>query len=182
VAWFVSQKLISRRAPVGEGVVDAVHQWTAGIHAWFLARPAAANALLIVSSAGIDAVGVWMLGAAIFGPTLRPFAGLLVLFVLRQAAQSSTALPAPPGMIWRYTGFPSMLVTYAVANDFFFSGHTAIAVYGGMQLAHLGGPWIWVGCALAAFEAITVLVLRAHYTMDVFTGILAALLVGAWFW
>ena len=34
-----------------------------------------------------------------------------------------------------------------------------------------------MGLAIAVFEALTVLVLRAHYTMDVFTGIVCALWV-----
>jgi hypothetical protein len=79
-------------------------------------------------------------------------------------------------MIWRHPGFPSLLVTYGTATDLFFSGHTAIAVYGAVELARLGGPWIALGIALAVIEATTVLVLRAHYTMDVF----AAIVTGLW--
>ena len=37
-----------------------------------------------------------------------------------------------------------------------------------------------VGMLVATFEATTVIVLRAHYTMDVFTGVVVALLVGAY--
>ena len=33
---------------------------------------------------------------------------------------------------------------------------------------------MYLGIAIAMFEATTVLVLRAHYTMDVFTGAVAA--------
>ena len=55
---------------------------------------------------------------------------------------------------------------------------TAIAVYGAATLAGHWGPWgLALGLAIAFFEAITVLVLRAHYTMDVFTGIVCALWV-----
>src|SRR3989442_6441970 len=43
-------------------------------------------------------------------------------------------------MIWRRPGFPSLLVTYGTAGDLFFSGHTAIAVYGGVELVRLRGP------------------------------------------
>jgi hypothetical protein len=45
----------------------------------------------------------------------------------------------------------------------------------------LAGDWgTWglaIGSLIAFFEATTVLVLRAHYTMDVFTGIICALWV-----
>jgi hypothetical protein len=81
-------------------------------------------------------------------------------------------------MIWRYPGFPSILVTYGTATDLFFSGHTAIAVYGSIELARQGGPVLpALGLAVAVIEAATVLALRAHYTMDVFTAVVAALWV-----
>jgi PAP2 superfamily C-terminal len=81
-------------------------------------------------------------------------------------------------MIWRNPGFPSLLVTYGTSNDLFFSGHTAIAVYGSLELARWGGaPAAAIGVAIVFVEATTVLVLRAHYTMDVFTGAVTALWV-----
>jgi membrane-associated phospholipid phosphatase len=62
-----------------------------------------------------------------------------------------------------------------VADDYFFSGHTAIAAVAALQLVHAAPPWLAaVGVVIAAVEATTVIVLRAHYTMDVFTAILAA--------
>ena len=98
--------------------------------------------------------------------------------IARQICQMLCPLPAPSGMVWRYPGVPAILVTYGTANDLFFSGHTAIAVYGAATLAgHWGTSGLVLGLAIALFEAITVLVLRAHYTMDVFTGIVCALWV-----
>ena len=70
---------------------------------------------------------------------------------------------------------PSALVTYGVTTDFFFSGHTGLAVLGAVELGRVGGRrWLYVGFAIIALEVTTVLVLRAHYTMDVFTGAVAA--------
>ena len=116
-------------------------------------------------------LGIFLLGWSLIGPSLRPGVGLLILFAFRQVAQLTCALAAPPGMIWRRPGVPSLLVTYDVANDFFFSGHTAIAVLGAIELASIApGPVAIAAGLVAVFEAITVLVLRAHYTMDVFTG------------
>ena len=52
---------------------------------------------------------------------------------------------------------------------------------GGLEIGRLRfrGAAI-LGTLVAAFEATTVIVLRAHYTMDVFTGVVVALLVGAY--
>jgi membrane-associated phospholipid phosphatase len=94
--------------------------------------------------------------------------------------QGLCALPTPPNMIWHYPGFPSLFVTYNVGNDYFFSGHTAIGVFGALELARQRRQWL-TGLALAVvlFEIATVLILRAHYTMDVFTGAVAALWIGS---
>ncbi len=174
--WFWTQSLIARRTAPAYGVGDALHTLTAGLNSYFFYSPAAANALLILSSAFIDGLGIFLLLRWLFGPSVRSFLGLVLLLGLRQIMQAICALPAPPNMIWHYPGFPSLLVTYSVGNDFFFSGHTAIAVFGGIELARLGRRWLTVvAVGMVLFEIAAVLILRAHYTMDIFTGILAAL-------
>jgi len=176
--WFWTQSLIGARSASAIGIVDAVHNLTAGLNSYFFQNPVASNALLIVSSALIDALGLFLMGRWFFGGSVRPFLGLFLLMTLRQLLQAICALPAPPNMIWHYPGFPSLLVTYHVANDFFFSGHTAIAVFGAIELSRLGRNWLTsVAVLIVFFEVATVLILRAHYTMDVFTGIVAALWV-----
>ena len=95
---------------------------------------------------------------------------------LRQVVEGLCALPTPNNMVWHHPGFPSLLVTYSVANDYFFSAHTAIAVFAATELARLGRRWLKVlSVVIVVFEGATVLVLRAHYAMDVFTAIIAAL-------
>ena len=180
VIWFCTQSLIGARPVPASGIGDGLPQLTASLNAYFLAHTSGANALLIASSALIDLLALFLLLRWIFGESVRPFLGLFLLMVLRQIVQAVCALPAPPNMIWRYPGFPSLLVTYSVAGDFFFSGHTAIAVYAATEVARLKKNWLTALAVLvAAFEILTVLVLRAHYTMDVFAGLLAALLVAA---
>jgi len=174
--WFWTQSVIGARIAPTNGIGDAVHNWTAGLNSYFSQNLGAANALLIVSSALIDALGLFLLARWLFGETVRPFLGLFLLMALRQVMQAICALPPPPNMIWHYPGFPSLLVTYKVANDFFFSGHTAIAVFGAIELSRLRRTWLTaLAILIACFEVATVLILRAHYTMDVFTGIVAAL-------
>jgi hypothetical protein len=174
--WFWTQSLIGARTPTASGVGDALQNLTAGLNSYFSQQPLAANALLIVSSALIDALGLFLLGSWLFGGSVRPFLGLFLLMALRQVMQAICALPVPPNMIWHYPGFPSLLVTYHVANDFFFSGHTAIAVFGAVELSRFQRNWLTITAGvIVVFEVATVLILRAHYTMDVFTGIVAAL-------
>lgn len=173
-AWFATQSLLASRG-FPEGIGDGLHALLNPITQWLARNESAANLLLIVTSAVIDGLGAYLLVSGVMGPTIRPLLGLFLLFALRQLCQALIALPAPPDFIWRYPGFPSLLVTYETGNDFFFSGHTAIAVYGAMELGHHRRTWLKrAAVAMAAIEIFTVLVLRAHYTMDVFAAILAA--------
>ena len=180
-AWYWTQAVLGKRVPkVAHEVplTDGVHVMTAPIHHRYFTNTAAGNRLLIASSLVIDLLGAYLIGSAVFGASIRPYLGLVMVFALRQICQMLCPLPAPSGMVWRYPGVPAILVTYGTANDLFFSGHTAIAVYGAATLAgHFGTTGLVLGLLIAIFEAATVLVLRAHYTMDVFTGIVCALWV-----
>lgn len=176
VVWFYTQSLIGARPLTVSGIGDGVHRLTAPLNSYLLVHASAANAMLIVSSALIDLLALFLLLRWLFGASVRPFLGLFLLMVMRQIVQAFCALPAPPNMIWHYPGFPSLLVTYSVADDFFFSGHTAIAMFAAIEVARLKKHWLTVlAIFVVLFEILTVLVLRAHYTMDVFAGLVAAL-------
>lgn len=176
IIWFWSQKLIGNRGAPAMAIGDRLHDLTAPINLYLHAHASAANLLLIVSSGIIDLLGIFLLARWIFGASFRPFLGLVIVLGLRQIIQLLVALPAPPNSIWHYPGFPSLLVTYSVSNDYFFSGHTAIAVLAVTEIARLRKHWLTaLGIVVAVFEIATVLVLRAHYTMDVFTGIVTGL-------
>jgi membrane-associated phospholipid phosphatase len=177
VVWFWTQSLIGRKPARKDGIGDAVHELTARWHDYLARNDRAANAALIGSSMFIDVFGLSLIGTAILGRTFAPFLGILILFAMRQFCQGLCTLPPPPGVIWRNPGFPTLLVTYSVGNDFFFSGHTAIAVLGAIEAAHFAPVWLAViAAAIALGEMLMVLVLRAHYTMDVVAGALAAFL------
>lgn len=175
VIWFWTQRLIARNCGGIAGIGDGAHRLTANLHRYFSENEKSADRALIVSSLCIDVLGLSLIAVSIFGPSFAPFIGILIVFSLRQISQLCCTLPPPPGIIWRDPGFPTALVTYDVGNDFFFSGHTALAVLGAIEVCHFG-PW-WLGAVavlIALGEALIVLVLRAHYTMDVITGAFAA--------
>ena len=183
MAWFVTQRMIAARSLADGAIYDHLHVVTARWNDWFNRNPKPANAVLVASSLGVDALTLFVLAYAVLGPSFTPFWGLLALFALRQLSQATVALPAPPGIIWRHPGFPSLFVTYHVGNDFFFSGHTALAVYGAIQLATLQIPLLTaLGIIVATLEAVVVIVLRAHWTVDVLAGCFAALGVGLLVW
>ena len=175
VLWFWTQSLIGKKAAAKDGIGDLIHDLTARWHAHLTAHPHTANAALIVSSLFIDLFGLALIGAAIFGHTFTPFVAVIVAFSMRQICMGLCTLPPPRGYIWRNPGFPTVLVTYDVGNDLFFSGHTALAVLGAIHAAHAGPLWLAIAAGIiAAGEALVVLVLRAHYTLDVVAGAFAA--------
>lgn len=176
VFWFWTQSWIGARALPGSRIDDGLLAATSAINSYLQIHLRIANALLIVSSAFIDLLGIFLLSKWVFGGLLRPFLGLAIVLGLRQMMQALVALPAPANAIWHDPGFPSLLVTYGVSNDYFFSAHTSIAVLGATEFARMGRRWLTaLGVVVVVFEVVTVLVLRAHYTMDVFTGAITAL-------
>ena len=175
--WFATQKIIGAQGlPEGQ-IGDKIHDWMAPLHQKLLKNKTWSRVLLITSSLGIDILGLSVLYLGIFGESFAPIVGLFLILILRQGSQYLTALPAPEGMIWEDPGVPSLFVTYHVANDLFFSGHTALAVYGSLVLASLGClPLTLAAVALGLYEIFAVLALRAHWTMDVYAGAVSAVL------
>jgi membrane-associated phospholipid phosphatase len=175
VIWFWTQKLIGAKAGDNGVIDDGLHRLTARWHRYFAERDKAADRALIISSLFIDIFGIVVIASAVIGPTFAPFIAILIVFSLRQVCQLCCTLPPPPGMIWRHPGFPSILVTYDVSNDLFFSGHTALAVLGAIEIWQIAPAWVGViGITIAIGLALVVIVLRAHYTLDVIAGAFAA--------
>lgn len=175
VMWFWTQNLIARKSNDAPGIGDWVHRLTARWNRYFLVHGRKADQMLIVSSLFIDLIGFGLIAGAVFGPSFAPFVAIIIVFTLRQISQACCTLPPPDGMIWRNPGFPTILVTYGVSNDLFFSGHTALAVLGAIQSYQFGPWWMWSAAILIALgEVLVILILRAHYTMDVLAGALAA--------
>lgn len=175
--WFATQKIIGAQGLPEGDIGDKIHDWMAPVHQKLLKNKGWARVLLITSSLGIDILGLSVLYLGIFGESFAPIVGLFFILILRQGSQYLTALPAPEGMIWEDPGVPSLFVTYHVANDLFFSGHTALAVYGSLVLASLGYfPLTLAAVALGLYEIFAVLALRAHWTMDVYAGAVSAVL------
>ncbi len=175
--WFASQRWIGAKGlPEGE-IGDKIHLWMAPLHQRLRQSKSWTRVLLITSSLGIDLLGLAVLYLGIFGPSFRPIIGLFMILILRQGSQFLTALPAPEGMIWEDPGVPSLFVTYHVTNDLFFSGHTALAVYGSLVLGTWGNPYLTLAAVLLGiYEIFAVLALRAHWTMDVYAGFVSAAL------
>jgi hypothetical protein len=177
--WHFTQKLLAKQhSNANEEIFDLIHQWTDRINLSLYNSPKASRYLLLSSSFIIDICVLFLFTYAFVGPSIEPLIGLILIFTLRQMNQFITMLPLPKRMIWKDPGFPSLFVTYGVSRDMFFSGHTALAAYTFFVLSAQFGAWgFCLGAVVLIFEASTVILLRAHWTMDVFTGIVVAHLV-----
>jgi hypothetical protein len=98
--WFWTQSLIGARALPASGIGDGLHAATAAANLYLQGHARLANILLIMSSAMIDLLGIFLLSKWLFGASARPFVGLVIVLGLRQIMQAIVALPAPPDTIW----------------------------------------------------------------------------------
>ncbi len=76
VAWFKTQALIGSRPFTGT-IGDGVLALLTPVHDYLWTHVGARNALLIASSAVIDALGIFLLLSSIEANTMRPFVGWL---------------------------------------------------------------------------------------------------------
>jgi hypothetical protein len=180
--WYETQSSISEQDEIvrqlnGEHIIDRVHDFIEPIHLFITDNENVSKWLLITSTLLIDIMGLWIVFISITGHSFRPFFSLVTVFTLRQFCQLLVSLPSPPGMIWENPGVPSIFVTYDTGSDFFFSGHTAIATIFAIEMTrHMNyvKPAMILGALLLLFEASIVLVLKAHWFMDVLTAIICA--------
>lgn len=175
-AWLISQHLLENSRGVVTGFTDHTHQLFAGVNAYLNAHPALADVVLAVSSLEVDLAAVSMVAFFFIRRQSRPLLALWLILIMRQLCQASVSIPPPDGMIWRYPGFPTIVVTYSTSTDFFFSGHMALATLLAAELTMQGvsrtqQAMAWV---ITLLQALVILSMRFHYATDVVAGCLAA--------
>ena len=175
-AWLVTQHLLEKTRGTVHGFTDHTHELLAGINVFLNAHPTLANVILAVSSFEVDLAAVSMVAFFVARRESRPLLALWLILIMRQLCQASVSIPAPEGMIWRYPGFPTVVVTYSTSSDFFFSGHMALATLLATELGAQGARrWKQVvGWAVVCVQALIILSMRFHYVTDVVAGFLAA--------
>lgn len=81
----------------------------------------------------------------------------------------------PEDYIWEYPGFPSLTVTYKPTSDFFFSGHVGAMTFCALENYSVEN-YAMMSLAIFAmfFESFVLLVTRAHYSIDLISGVVFA--------
>lgn len=178
--WHRSQSWIEARAQTlpltfQNTSIDFTHRLTEKGNIYLKNHPKFNRVLLILSSLGVDLLALYILFQGFAEEGFRILLAFFSVFVLRQFSQLILRLAQPGGMIWFDPKFPSLFVTYKVSNDFFFSGHTALAVLGALNVFEQQEfPWGILALLVAVFEIIYVIVLRVHWFLDVWVGALVA--------
>lgn len=175
-AWLLSQHLLETTRGVVTGFTDHTHQLLAGANAYLNAHPALADVVLAASSFEVDLAAASMVAFFFIRRESRPLLALWLILIMRQLCQASVSVPPPDGMIWRYPGFPTLVVTYSTSTDFFFSGHMALATLLATELTAQGASRgrQAVAWGVALLQAVVILSMRFHYVTDVAAGCLAA--------
>lgn len=81
--WFWTQSLIGAREFPSHGIGDSLHEQLKALNTYLHDHPSLSNALLIASSIVIDLIGLFLIIQSVFGPTIRPILGLLILCGMR---------------------------------------------------------------------------------------------------
>mmetsp|Transcript_16749 Transcript_16749/g.14675 ORF Transcript_16749/g.14675 Transcript_16749/m.14675 type:complete len:187 (+) Transcript_16749:434-994(+) len=101
---------------------------------------------------------------------------------LRFFIQKTFLMRFPEGYLWRYPGFPSLVVPYGKTNDFFYSGHVGGALimtleYRALAKELLNHKMLLRGMQI--FGTLTIILqlflmtfLRGHYSIDMITGLI----------
>lgn len=183
--WFLShtQTLIGVR-PLVESLVDHSHEFTA----WFNdhVNTTLTSEIFFQSLSGflLDLALLALCVRFITASSHQPRISFALVGIMRQCSQFMVSLPLPKGLNFRHPGFPTLFVTYNVANDFYFSGHTANCVLFALELSRMTrdayGKYSTMHVAAIVFgwlssivQVFLVLGFRSHYIMDVITALLA---------
>lgn len=169
--YYLTEYLIGQKAIPLCVITDDLQKWTQPINDFLTQNPTLANMQLIVMNSIVDLLTLFLLFLALITRNVRPVVTLFLFFTLRQCLQLLVALPIPPHTIWHYPGFPSLLQTYDIANDLYFSGHTGLSLIAALEIERFKKPWLTaLGFTLFGYELLSVVSMQVHYTMDVFTA------------
>lgn len=170
--WLTTQNLLITENAT-HVIEDKMHNLLEPINTYLHDNPHISVYNLVLSSALIDLnMAIFIFKYLTTTYSDRAFVLLCCGFLFRQLCQFMNQLPPPTDFIWFDPGIPSALVTYHVAHDFFFSGHTLISLVLGTDLSNSSNKWVRLyGVLFIVYEITVILVTYSHYFMDVYGAI-----------
>lgn len=173
--WHTTQNFLSSDVQTENEIIDRVHDSVifSGINSYMYIHYDFVRYNLLFSSLLIDlSVAYTSFKYLLYGNNFRTIFIMIAGFMIRQLCQYINRLPIPKNMIWFYPGFPSLLVTYSVQNDFFFSGHTYVALCSGLEIASSKNLFYKLyGILFILYEIFIIISINGHYFMDIYGAI-----------
>jgi hypothetical protein len=84
----------------------------------------------------------------------------------------------PHGYFFDFPGFPSLTVSYLKTNDFYYSGHVGFPAIFILEYTKKINPIMVIVCiSVILVEAVMMVILRGHYTIDLLFGVIAGFYV-----
>ena len=147
--------------------------WTRGLNDHFRADDSRRNALLICASGSLDLLTTWSFYRFVrYSATYRLVLCMGSFYSLRVLCQALFKVERPEGYDWDYPGVFSIFVPYGRTSDFFYSGHVGICNIFMLEFWTVGWPYSAIyAFTVMLLQIFTMLALRAHYTIDMFAGI-----------
>ncbi|MBX7065638.1 MAG: sphingomyelin synthase family protein [Parachlamydiales bacterium] len=174
-----TEKWIGEVVPPTCNISDALQHLLTPLNAYVASHQQVGDILIIVYSIFGDAIVLVLIGAAIVRSSVRPVLPLLVFMVLRQTMQMLISFPVDPNLIWHDPGFYSLFLNYHISGDFYFSAYVGINILGALEMHEIFRKrWLTTSIFLIAFFIILIdMILRAHYSTDVYTSIITSIFV-----
>lgn len=157
-------------------ILDSFQDWTASINTYLVSHKLPRDILIAFASFLIDFnVLIVCLRWVLFGKSLRLFLVIIVFYLFRGICQRIFYMKFPEGYIFSYPGFPSLVVPYAPANDFFFSGHLGISTICFLEFRKDQSKFLKIiGLITIPVEFFMLLVTRKHHFIDMAVGLIVA--------
>lgn len=172
--WILTQSYLENDIYYDNKIYDRVHEndFMLTINTFLNNHELVSTICIVLTTLMLDVTIACCCVYQLLNVNIQPFIIIFAGVVLRQLCQFMNKLPAPEGVIWYDPFVPSLIINYAVKNDFFFSGHTFAAITFGNMMLESRNKYIVVYAYVFMFsEIFFVLVSRAHYFMDVYAAI-----------
>jgi len=176
---FLSVNSITTFAIVNEDItciVDKVQNATTAINEFFKENVVFRNVLMIIVSLMLDfSIFIMSYCWIIYGKNWRPILTVFMFYVLKIICQNLMFMKYPETMIWEYPGFPSFAVSYYKTADFFYCGQIGLFLIIAIELWHFDFKVFSIIAYVGiVFHFFMMIVLRGHYFIDLFSGLVAA--------
>lgn len=160
-------------------IQDALQHLLAPLNTYVADHDLVSKTLIVLYSIFGDAIVLVLICCAIVQSSIRPILPLILFMVLRQTMQMLVTFPVDPGLVWPDPGFYSLFLNYHVSGDFYFSAYVGINTLGALEMRDIFHKKWLTGLIffIAGLIILIDMVLRAHYSTDIYTSIITAVFV-----